>query len=109
MKNEKDLKAAGIELLASNASMSEVFMAKNGQGFASKHDAEVANAGLGFKGAEGAAYKVVRSGNDKAIAPIVERIEKEDAAAVKKMNEDNAKRSKAVETLAGALAATKKA
>lgn len=73
--SENDLKAEGLSLLAANSGMSDVYMAKNGQGFADKHDAIVMNNKLGFKGKEEGAVKVSRSGNEKAIAALVEAIE----------------------------------
>ena len=83
--SEKDLKAAAFNLLVANPSMSEVFMASNGQGFADKHDAEVMNDKLGLRGKEGGAVKVKREGNEEAIealaAEVAEAHEKAVAAS----------------------------
>lgn len=65
--NDKELKQAGIALLATNPQHDELFMAKDGQGFPSRHDAEVFNSSIGFKGKEGEPLVVTRKGNEDAI------------------------------------------
>lgn len=77
-----DLKAAGIGLLAANPGMDQVYMAADGQGFADKHDAEVRNDALGLKGKDGAAIKVRRAGNEKAIEAEVLALQEAHEAAV---------------------------
>lgn len=87
----KDLKAEGLSLLAANSGMEEVYMTKDGQGFADAHSAEDWNNKLGFKGKEGGPVKVARSGNEKAIKELAEEIAEAHEKSVAASLEEQAK------------------
>jgi hypothetical protein len=106
--NDKELKAAGVSLLAANSQLAEVYMAKDGRGFASKHAAQDYNNSIGFKGKDNGALKVSRDGNAAAIDKESEANAKAHEAAVAASTAALEKKRENKKALKEALSETKK-